>query len=43
MVGSFASPHAEQMRASDAPQPPQKREPPGFSTPQFAHAVTDRA
>jgi hypothetical protein len=43
MVASFASPHAEQMRASDAPQPPQKHEPPGFSTPQFVHAATGRA
>jgi hypothetical protein len=43
IAGSLASPHAGQMRASDAPQPPQKRAPDGFSTPQFAQAATFKA
>jgi hypothetical protein len=37
---SLAAPHAAQTRARAAPQPPQKREPAGFSTPQLWQAAT---
>jgi hypothetical protein len=40
---SLAVPQAGQTRARDAPQPPQKREPDGFSTPQVEQAATGEA
>jgi hypothetical protein len=40
IAASLAVPQAAQTRASDAPQPPQKREPAGFSTPQLWQAAT---
>jgi len=43
IAGSFAVPQAAQIWLSGAPQPPQKRELAGFSTPQLAHVVTARA
>jgi hypothetical protein len=43
IAGSFAAPHAAQIWLSGVPQPPQKRELDGFSTPQLEHVVTSRA
>jgi hypothetical protein len=43
IAGSFAAPQAAQIWLSGAPQPPQKRELAGFSTPQLEHVVTSRA
>jgi hypothetical protein len=43
IAASFAAPQAEQVRARDAPQPPQKREPDGFSTPQLGQAAIPEA
>ena len=37
--GSLLPPHAGQLWWSGAPQPPQNREPGGFSVPQFVHAT----
>ena len=43
IAGSLAVPQAAQIWLSGAPQPPQKRELAGFSTPQLEHVVTPRA
>jgi hypothetical protein len=43
IAGSFAAPQAAHIWLSGAPQPPQKRELAGFSTPQLEHVVTPRA
>jgi hypothetical protein len=40
IAASFPAPQAAQTRARAAPQPPQKREPAGFSMPQLWQAAT---
>jgi hypothetical protein len=43
IAASFAAPQAGQARARDAPQPPQKCDPDGFSTPQLGQAAISKA
>jgi hypothetical protein len=43
IAGSLAAPHVAQVRARVVPQLPQKRDPAGFSVPQFKQLATSAA